>query len=210
MPPLKNVKHETIAQRLTLGESQVNIEKELGFSPNYIAKLLTRNVHIKDRMSEIKGRMAQKVEFSQVKVLERLAELVDLQASDFDKPREEWTPAMQRWAFDEQPIMVRSQDGKTDDKRGGWDVVGTKVRLRASDKLKALELLGKLKSVDAFVANTQKIDINVTLEAERVRAELSSARDRRQARLASQVIETQVEQLESGEIVHVEEEPFTT
>lgn len=160
MPVLDNPRHESIARQLATGATQEQIERDLGYSQGYVSRLLSKKVQIPSRISELTTAVSAKAEWDAARVLTRLGEIVDVKASDFDKPREEWTEAMERLACEVEDISERSHDGVQAGDSKAWDKIGTRVRIRLSDKIKALELLGKHKAVDAFVKQ-QAGDTNI-------------------------------------------------
>src|SRR4051812_38203578 len=114
MPVLDNPKHERFAQELAKGTPKQDAARTAGFSGKYVhsvASRLVKKSQIVARIEELHERVAVRSEYSQAKVLERLIEIVELKASDFDKPRSEWTEAMNRWACDQEDISERSNDG---------------------------------------------------------------------------------------------------
>jgi phage terminase small subunit len=195
VPVLDNPRHELFAAKLAKGLTQTQAAIEAGYTPKaaeVTGSRLASNVKIKARRDELRVRIVEKTTFDAAKLLDRCAELVDLTVEDFKTiPRDQWTPAMKRWACDEEPVMMRSQDGEQKGDSKSWDQVGTRVKIRVSDKLKALEMIAKHKTVDAFVSQKPG-DINiVVITAERAR-QIGTAIKRLEAYDAS-IIETTAE-----------------
>jgi len=208
MPPLKNTRHETIAQRLTLGESQVNIEKELGLSQGYVSRLQSKNVLISDRIAEIKGRLALKVEEKQLvsatKLHERWSEMFQADIADIMtthgsyKPIHEWPKVWRQMltGLDVKELFEHSKDGQG----ASWDKIGEVVKLKFMAQKDLGELLGKHKAVDAFVATKQDTTNILVVSAEQAR-KVSRSVDRLDKYLAStgEVIDAQAEETGGGE-----------
>jgi hypothetical protein len=71
-------------------------------------------------------------------------------------------------------LYERSTDGGAD----RWDKIGRVVKLKWIGVKELGELLGKHKAIDAFVQQKQGVEINISVEQEKVREKLASARKR--------------------------------
>lgn len=92
------------------------------------------------------------------------------------KPVHQWPPIwrrMIRW-LDVRELFEHSKDGKD----SSWDKIGELVKIRFIEITKIGELLGRLKQVDAFVAQKVegKMELEVTLK--RVTEQLQKGRER--------------------------------
>lgn len=179
---LKNPKHEIFAQELAKGKTATESAIAAGYSPRSAANhtdRLVKNGGIAARVSQINRNIAEKVEWNSAKVLERLAEIVDARACDFEKPRKEWTDAQERIACDVEEIMQRSHDGVQAGDSKSWDVAGSRIKIPLAVKVKALELIGRHKAVDAWVAQKQG---DIHLHAH-IHQEINERLDRARTRL---------------------------
>lgn len=91
-----------------------------------------------------------------------IAEIIDSETDEF-KPVHTWPLAwrMRLSGRDTEPINERSSDGVQAGENKSWDRVGTKQKYRFIDPLKLIEMCGRLKSVDAFVGQGQKVDVEI-------------------------------------------------
>lgn len=181
MPVLRNPKHERFARCVAAGEDQGKAIRSAGFKGKYldsVASRLVKKSQIQTRIVELQSRVAERVieqvEYNALTVLTRLVEIVELKASDFDRPRSEWTPAMERWACEQEDISVRSSDGVQAGESKAWDKVGTRIKITNRDKLKALEMIGRHKVIDAFKEQKSGDTNIVVITADRARQVVSA------------------------------------
>jgi len=189
MPPLKNPRHESIAFQVAHGKSFSEAMKFARYSLNSVrtqSKRMSLNVGMAERIEEIRDEIRQAASWDAAKVLQRLAEIVDADVSEiytnnFDlKPMNKW-PAYWRklvCRIEKEPRFERSKDGKD----SGWDLIGAMVKIHTQDRLKALELIGKHKAVDAFVQQNAKVDVTINVSDE-VRQLIEEGRQRARMRL---------------------------
>jgi phage terminase small subunit len=75
MPPLKNSRQERFAQELAKGKSQVEAYALAGYKPHdSAAARLFGNVRIRDRVTELKERAAEKAEVTVADIVRQLDE----------------------------------------------------------------------------------------------------------------------------------------
>lgn len=73
--PLKNARHEKFAQELAKGKSQVEAYATAGYEPNEShASRLVANGKVADRVSELKGKAAEKVVVTVADIAQQLDE----------------------------------------------------------------------------------------------------------------------------------------
>lgn len=168
MPVLRNAKHERFAQAFAKGESFTQSALTAGYSasnaPFYGSKLAKRD-QIIARIGEIRSRVADKSEWDAARVLIRLgeqadADLLDLHNEDGSfKPVQEWPLVWRQMiqGIEVEQKSVRSSDGVQAGDSKSWDKTSDRIiKIKFIDRLKNLELLGRHKAIDAFVA--QKSD----------------------------------------------------
>lgn len=166
--PLTRREIRYIAERVA-GKSKTEAGLACGFSP-WVARNAGQSIETQQMRDEIERLKIELTEYALDKVLidaseihEYLTEAIradmrDIQNEDGSfKPRSEWPSIWGRMqeAGDVEVMTEyeRSDDGATNDKRGGWDASGTvtKVKLKFLSRVKLLELAMKHKGVNAMV-----------------------------------------------------------
>ncbi|MCF6371068.1 terminase small subunit [Rhizobium halophilum] len=81
MPVLKNARHETVAQALAQGKTAIEAYAAAGFKPNrsHASRLVAKG-NIRARVEEIKGRVAEKAEWTAADRLQALKTIFDSHA----------------------------------------------------------------------------------------------------------------------------------
>ena len=83
MPVLRNAKHEAFAQALAKGRSQEDAYADAGFKPHrQNASRLMTNDDVRRRVEEIKGRIAEKAEWTAADRLSALKSIFDREAEN--------------------------------------------------------------------------------------------------------------------------------
>ncbi len=138
------------------------------------------------------GFTADSVLIELVEQLQRLLAMLDVDTADIllpggaVKPVSEW-PEIWRKAmlegFDIEELSVRSQDGETKDKQGGWDQVGTVKKIKFAGRLKiereireTLAEIGRHVNVKAFPVPGDKLADAVGDLASVIEGKLNRAR----------------------------------
>lgn len=161
--PLKNARQERFAQELAKGASQVEAYRLAGYKPNdgHAARLAGKG-RIADRIRELQAKIAEKTIVDAAWLLDRLAaevdaDIADLYAEDGSlKPPKEW-PAVWRKG------LVAGLD--VEEVREAGKPVAMVRKVRLSDRVKRLELIGKHISVQAFreqVAHSGEINVIIS------------------------------------------------
>ena len=179
MSVLANSRHELFAQHVAAGKTATEAAIAAGYAPSSARKHMSRlgaNGGIRARIVEIQSQIVDRSMWSAARVLERLGEIAEAKQGDFDRPTAEWTDAMKRVGIELEPVSVRSHDGVQAGESKAWDHVGLRVKIRLSDKLKALELIGRHKAVDAFVQQQSTTELHLHLHQE-VERRLTRARE---------------------------------
>lgn len=179
MPILDNSKHELFAQSVAKGKNQSEAAILAGYGTKDAKRQGTRlstNVHIQARIIELSQRIAERAEIDAAKVLKTLDAIVDADIADlYDennvlKPVKDWPLVWRKMCVGMEPIFKHSSDGEND----SWDQAGYKVKFERGNK--AIELLGKHITVNAFVQPKQQIEVDVRIES--VERRLQAGRDR--------------------------------
>lgn len=150
--PLKNARHERYALGLAKGLSADAAYQEAGFKASRgNAIRLKANENVKARVLELQSRVAQKTVVDAAWLLDRLAEEVEADLADlYDdnenlKPIAEW-PSIWRKGLVAGVEVEELFDGFGKDRIH----IGELKKLKLSDRIKRLELIGKHVSVQAF------------------------------------------------------------
>lgn len=83
MPVLKNPKHERFAQELVKGKSQVEAYAAAGYRPDDgAAARLSGNIRVRERVTELQARAAERAEISVATITKRLVDIADKAEKD--------------------------------------------------------------------------------------------------------------------------------
>lgn len=152
--PLSNQRWELFALGLAKGMSSDEAYQSAGYTKNRgNATRLKANEAVKIRVAELQSRIAEKATIDAAWLLDRLAEEANADAADLFgldgtlRPVNEW-PAIWRKG------LVSGIE---------TDEFGRVVKVRLSDRIKRLELIGKHVSVQAF---KEQLDVNVSLSVD--------------------------------------------
>ncbi len=152
--PLSNQRHERYALALAKGMNCNEAYQSAGYSKNRgNATRLKANEAVKTRVLELQSQISEKATVDAVWLLDRLAEEADADVADiFDgsgalRPITEWPAIWRRGLISGIEI----------------DESGRVIKVRLSDRIKRLELIGKHVSVQAF---KDQLDVNVSLSVD--------------------------------------------
>lgn len=143
--PLTNARHERFAQELAKGESQSAAYVVAGYKPDDgAASRLSGNVKVRARVTELQARAAEKAVVDAAWVLKRLADEATADVGDLYtddgriKPVHEW-PLIWRQG------LVAGLEVETI-----GEGIGHLTKVKLSDRIKRIELIGKHVGVQAF------------------------------------------------------------
>ncbi len=149
--PLSNQRHELFALALAKGMSSDEAYRTAGYAANRgNAATLKAKQCVQKRVAELQSRIAEKATVDAAWLLDRLAEEAEADVADLYghdgtvRPVTEW-PAIWRKG------LVSGID---------VDEAGRVTKIRLSDRIKRLEMIGKHVSVQAF---KEQVDMNVSL-----------------------------------------------
>ncbi|MBI1179117.1 MAG: terminase small subunit [Alphaproteobacteria bacterium] len=161
--PLKNGRWERFAQGLARGETADAAYQAAGYKPNrHNASRLKTNETILSRVAELQQEIAKRTVVDAAWLLDRLAAEVDADVAElYDeagnlKAPKDWPPIFRKGLVAGLDIEEVREDGKT---------TATVRKIRLSDRVKRLELIGKHVAVQAFrdnVAHTGDIKITIS------------------------------------------------
>lgn len=194
MPVLDNVRHEKFAVGVASGKTQTDAAIAAGYEEKWsrsASSRLSANVNIAARIQELLAELSKSSLIDAAEVHKYLtdclrADMRDIRNDDGSfKPQSEW-PAiwgrmMEAGDCEVDSIWVRSHDGATKDKAGGWDDTGrrvTKVKLKFASRTKFLELVMRHKAVDALVNPTDKLGEGLTDLASSIDRAIAEGRQR--------------------------------
>ena len=189
MPVLDNPRHEIFATEIALNAaSQCEAAKRAGYKPTRAYETgsqLVRNSKIADRITELQEAWASARLVDARKLHIRWSEMFDADIADIIeqdtatarmrlKPIHSWPKIWRQMlsSVDVKELFEHSKDGAD----ASWDKIGELIKMKFADQLKLGELIGKLKTVDAFTAPIEKhehVHIHVELEKR-----LSAGRER--------------------------------
>jgi phage terminase small subunit len=190
MSILKNPKHEIFAQEVALGKSAQDAAKAAGYSDTTSVTQSTRlskKVEIQSRIVELHAETARRSTWNAAKVLQRLgeqadADIRDLQSEDGKfKPLAEWPLVWRRMiqGLEIEQKSVRSSDGVQAGESKAWDKTQDRIiKIKFVDRLKNLELLGRHKAIDAFVAQKIEGKLEIEVTVQQVAQRLQAGRER--------------------------------
>lgn len=204
MPVLENPRHEIFATDVAAGKNQTEAAIGAGYKAHSAritgSKLLT-NPNISARITELV------TEYSNAKLVDARklhirwseafdADIADIIEPDSDtsrmrlKPIHQWPIIWRRMlsAIDVKELFEPSSDGK--DK--AWDKIGELVKMKFMDQLKLGELIGNLKTVDAFTHPMDKLGEGLSDLAGSIDRAIAEGRQRASQR--NRVIEAKVEE----------------
>ncbi len=122
--PLKNTRHERFAQELAKGSTIIGAYEAAGYKPDPgAASRLSRNANVQARCEELKARIAEKV------------------ADGSLKPVHEWPMIWRKGLVAGVDVEQMKADGA---------VIGEIKKVKVSDRVKRLELIGKHVDVQAW------------------------------------------------------------
>lgn len=169
MPVLSNIKHEMFCQNIIKGMNQTEAYKAAGYkcsdeiARRNASRLLTK-VDISERMDELRRQIEEKFEISKNKILKELARIA------FFDPKELFNPNGTLKKIDQLDEdtaaviagleVVTIYAGKGDAKKS----VGTLLKIKLADKIKALDSLARIKGMF-----NDKLDINLNCHDERIK-----------------------------------------
>lgn len=148
MAVLRNQRHELFAQELAEGKSASEAYIAAGYKESRSAACrLSTNVNVLARVAELQGRVAEKAVVDAAWVLQRLSEEAEADVADlYDdgrlRPIAEW-PLIWR-----KGLVAGIEIEEEKDSKG--IVTGYIKKLRLSDRIKRIELIGKHCAVQAF------------------------------------------------------------
>ena len=164
--PLKNARHERFAQEYLIDLNATQAYARAGYAAKgnaaeTSAARLLRNVQVQARIDELKGERSERTKVDADWLLSRLAEesvadIAELYAEDGSvKPVKDW-PLIWRQGLVSGVEVERIAEG-----------IGTVTKIKISDRIKRLELIGKHIDVQAFkdkVEHSGEMSINVLPE----------------------------------------------
>lgn len=164
MSGLKNPKHEIFAVEYAKGKSAEESMLVAGYSPSSArthSERMSSNVVIRQRIAEIQETILNDSLVDSRKLHARWSEMFNADIGDIIdgalgkfKPIHEWPKIWRQMlqGVDVKELFERSKDGGD----ASWDKVGEIVKIKFIEQLKLGELIGRHKTVDAFV--TQKVE----------------------------------------------------
>lgn len=162
--PLSNQRHELFSQALAKGMSSDEAYRTAGYAANRgNAATLKAKQCVRERVAELQSEIAEKATIDAAWLLDRLAEEAEADVADMFngdgtlRPVNEW-PAIWRKG------LVSAMD---------IDEAGRVTKIRLSDRIKRLELIGKHVSVQAF---KEQVDVNVSLSIDAAISRLEAQR----------------------------------
>lgn len=185
MPVLDNPRHEIFAQQLAIGKSQTEAAQLVGYANRKVASKLATKEDIQSRVAELQAELAGANLVTATKLHIRWSDMFNADIGDIIeqdtatarmrlKPIHSWPKIWRQMlsAVDVKELFEHSKDGAD----ASWDKIGELVKIKFTEQLKLGELIGKLKTVDAFTAPIEKhehVHIHVELEKR-----LSAGRER--------------------------------
>ena len=152
--PLSNQRHELFSQALAKGMSSDEAYRTAGYAPNRgNAATLKAKQSIQRRVVELQCHIAEKTTVDAAWLLDRLAEEANADVADLFGPDGTLRPVTE-WPAIWRKGLVSGMD---------VDEFGRVVKVRLSDRIKRLELIGKHVSVQAF---KEQLDVNVSLSVD--------------------------------------------
>lgn len=167
MGPLSNARQERFVQELAKGKTRDEAYALAGYKPSRPhASRLASNGNVQERLAELQERIAEKATVDAAWVLQRLAEEATADISDlYDedgnlKPVHTW-PLVWR-----QGLVAGIEVEELWEGRGeGRTQIGTVRKVRLSDRIKRIELIGKHIAVKAFdESDGRSVNVNVAVD----------------------------------------------
>lgn len=201
MPQLENVRHEIVAQRLAIGETQKAALLAAGYtekSATYWSGRVAHRPEVEARVAELLKERENAVLVTVDKMHRRYSEMFEADIADIVevsvdgsmfrfKPITQWPKIWRQMlsGFDVKELFERSKDGGN----ASWDKIGELVKIKFVQVKDLGELLGRLKPVDAFVQQKQEQHLHLHLE-EQITNRITAGRRRAAERNASKPRET--------------------
>lgn len=185
--PRNNINIEIFAAHIAAGKSgeeaaQLAGSDKSGNTARQYAFRLLKRADVQALIQQYVDGVTKRTVWNAARVLERLGEIVDADIAEIYaedgslKPLKEWPKYWRRLVtrIESEQKFERSKDGGDQ----SWDPAAKLLKIHIGERLKALELIGRHKAVDAFVQQKQQTDINVTIVTAEKARQIIAAKQR--------------------------------